>query len=95
MHDHAIKIHKDEEKIIPEDFKMELINVDKDPNRRIVREAISIKHTLDGRKEIVKVKKGEDLEETEELVEAKLMNGKREFFLPCLTSGVGNIRDKM
>ena len=66
------------------DYRMEVVGQDKDPMRRIIREAIRIK---DADKEVsevaVEVENHDGGDRTEvEMVKVSLMNDKKEWFLP-------------
>jgi len=71
----------------PNHFQMEMTSTDKDPLRHIIQEAILIKHSIDGDKEKIKIHKGDNMEKEIE-VPVKLINSKREFFLPTI-NGTG------
>ena len=70
-------------------FRMEVTAKDKGPLRRIIREAVLIKNAIEGEKVTVKVTK-EDLEhEIQKKIE--LLNSKREFHLPTLSTNATSI----
>ena len=69
------------------DFKMEVVALDKDPMRRIIREALRIKDADRGVSEVdVEVEQSVDggatIKKVVEKVKVSLMNDKKELFLP-------------
>ena len=66
-------------------FHMEVTSCDKDPLRRILREAIAIKDACEGEKMTIRMFK----DDVEGEVQAKVMllNSKREIHLPTLATG--------
>ena len=79
------------------DFKMVVTSLDKDPLRRISREAIRIRDSLEGEEIIIEFPKDDltkakkDKIKTDPKATVSLLNSKREFFLPRLGGGVTNI----
>ena len=82
MLDHAKEAHSEalmEEGGAASIYGMEVEPRDKDPMRRILREAIRIKKALGGEKMVINGFEGKKKE-----VNIKLLNSKREFYLPSI-----------
>ena len=83
------------------DFKPEVTGHDHDPLRRITREAVRIRKTMDGEERPVKIEDNLFSEEETKKIKNKplakmtVMNSKREFFLPRMGGGVSNIADRL
>ena len=82
-------------------FRREVVKRDRDPLRRILREALRIKKTIDGETMCLQNEDGEQEDDgptikKEIQVKLKLLNSKREFFLPDMPTGeVMNVRKKL
>ena len=79
MWDHIAEKHGEETS--GEDFRMELCKVDRDPMRRVLREAIRIKRAGDG--EVIEIP---DADGKMTKVKITLLNDKREWFCPTIVT---------
>ena len=79
MWDHIAEKHGEETS--GEDFRMELCKVDRDPMRRVLREAIRIKRAGDG--EVMEIP---DADGKMTKVKITLLNDKREWFCPTIVT---------
>ena len=97
MKDHLDRCHgtRHDQPKNPRMFKMEIIAKDRDPLRRILREAIRIRDVIEGEEIEIKKVNQDNLEE-EIRVKLSLLNSKREFHLPTLGAyRANNITDQM
>ena len=90
------EVHEEDNKeAVEEDFEMDIYNQDKDPVKRVVREAERIEKTLNG--EQMPIYK--DLKNKETVIvkaTVNLLNSRREFFVPNLPSAaVTNVRNNL
>ena len=82
MYDHIKNNHPEVKNLSTKYFEMNITAVDKDPLRRIVREAVKIRETINGEEVKITVKKEDQEDEVSRKI--TLINGKREYFLPTI-----------
>ena len=86
MYDHAVKEHNGEVRGGQEDYEMVIFSKDKDVMRRLLRETIKTKRTLDKKEEGMKVRlrvQGEE-EKIEISIPILLLNSHSEWYMPRL-----------
>lgn len=85
MWNHVSANHQADMNSLPgEIFKVEISGRDKDPLRRILREAIKIRSVLDG--EVLEITENTENGELKVNAKLELLNSKREWFLPTVIS---------
>ena len=101
MYEHITTIHPEYQITATsheEAFKADIVTMDRDPNRRLAREAIRIQEALEGEIVTMPLKK-KDLPNHKNITvkaKVKLMNGKTEFNLPNLPGiSTTNLKTKM
>ena len=84
MWHHLSSNHREENISIPIDrlFRVHISGRDRDPMRRVLREAVKIRSALDGEKVDVAVETNGEGEEQKVDVEINLLNTKNEWFQP-------------
>ena len=85
MFDHEQECLRGVHNIGPDRFEMKVVSKDRDPLRRILREALRIRDVMEGEQIKIMRTTHENIEE-EIKVKLQLLNSKREFHLPILGS---------